>query len=362
MFRFKEIAICLLCCIIIFPATLKAENDNISQKQENIDAKEIVLGHIQDSYEWHITSWGDFDVVIPLPVIVYSDNSGWHIFSSANLFPKGEKYDGFYIALDGDYAGKIVETDAMGNVVRPFDISITKNVLGLLINCTILLVIIMSTSIWYRKRTPQSPAPKGFVGFMEMFIVWVEDDVIKVCIGEHYKKYSPYLLTVFFFILINNLMGLIPIFPGGANVTGNIAITLVLAVCTMLAINIWGNKDYWKDIFWPKVPLWLKLPVPLMPVVELFGVFTKPFALMIRLFANIMAGHSVILALTSLIFVTVSMGPLVNGSMTVLSVIFTIFMNLVELLVAFIQAYVFTMLSAVFIGLSRVEEKRAKKI
>ena len=150
-------------------------------------------------------------------------------------------------------------------------------------------------------------------------------------------------------------MGLIPIFPAGANVTGNIAITLVLAICTFLAVNLFGSKEYWKEIFWPDVPNWLKVPVPLMPVVELFGVFTKPFALMIRLFANIMAGHSVILALTSLIFVTVSMGAAINGTMTVVAVLFGIFMNLLELLVAFIQAYVFTMLSAVFIGLARVE-------
>lgn len=153
-------------------------------------------------------------------------------------------------------------------------------------------------------------------------------------------------------------MGLIPIFPGGANVTGNIAITLILALCTFFVVNFSGTREYWKDIFWPNVPSWLKVPVPLMPVVELFGVFTKPFALMIRLFANMMAGHSVILALTSLIFVTVSMGPAINGTMTVVSVLFGIFMNCLELLVAFIQAYVFTMLSAVFIGLARIEEHK----
>ena len=154
-------------------------------------------------------------------------------------------------------------------------------------------------------------------------------------------------------------MGLIPIFPGGANITGNISVTLVLALFTFLMVNLFGTKEYWKDIFWPHVPTWLKVPVPLMPLVELFGVLTKPFALMIRLFANIMAGHSVILALTAIIFMTVSMGPAINGTMTFVSVIFNIFMNLLELLVAFIQAYVFTMLSAVFIGLARVGSKEA---
>ena len=303
----------VFCLLMMGVGTVKAEDINVSQQQENVDAKDIVFGHIQDSYEWHITKWGDKDIVIPLPVIVYSKETGWHTF------------------------------------------------LALLINSVLLVAIILGTARWYKKRTPDSPAPKGFVGFMEMFVMMIEDDVIKGCVGKDYKRYSPFLLTAFFFVFINNLMGLIPIFPGGANVTGNIAITLVLALCTFIAVNVWGNKAYWKEILWPDVPTWLKCPVPLMPVVELFGIFTKPFALMIRLFANIMAGHSVILALTSLIFVTVGMGPAINGTMTVVSVLFCIFMNFVELLVAFIQAYVFTMLSAVFIGLSRVEETEKEK-
>ena len=192
---------------------------------------------------------------------------------------------------------------------------------------------------------------------IEALVVMINDEVIKGCIGEDYRRYAPYLLTAFFFVLVNNLMGILPIFPGGANVTGNIAITLVLALCSFLFTNIYGTKAYWKDIFWPKVPLWLKVPVPLMPMIELFGIFTKPFALMIRLFANIMAGHAAILSLVAIIFITVKAGPVINGSMTVISVLFGIFMDLLELLVAFIQAYVFTMLSAVFIGLSRIKEE-----
>ena len=209
---------------------------------------------------------------------------------------------------------------------------------------------------WYRKKPLESPAPKGFVGFMEMFIMMVNDDIIKSCIGPKYRKFAPYLLTAFFFIFINNLMGLVPFFPGGANVTGNIAITMVLAICTFLAVNIFGTKAYWKDIFWPDVPWWLKVPIPMMPLIEFFGVFTKPFALMIRLFANMLAGHMAMLVLTCLIFISASMGPLLNGTLTVASVAFNIFMNALELLVAFIQAYVFTMLSAVFIGLAQIEE------
>lgn len=351
----------VFCLLMMGVGTVKAEDINVSQQQENVDAKDIVFGHIQDSYEWHITKWGDKDIVIPLPVIVYSKETGWHTFLSSRIAHEGSEYEGLSIATDGDHKGKIVEVNAAGQEVRPFDISITKTVLALLINSVLLVAIILGTARWYKKRTPDSPAPKGFVGFMEMFVMMIEDDVIKGCVGKDYKRYSPFLLTAFFFVFINNLMGLIPIFPGGANVTGNIAITLVLALCTFIAVNVWGNKVYWKEILWPDVPTWLKCPVPLMPVVELFGIFTKPFALMIRLFANIMAGHSVILALTSLIFVTVGMGSAINGTMTVVSVLFCIFMNFVELLVAFIQAYVFTMLSAVFIGLSRVEETEKEK-
>jgi F-type H+-transporting ATPase subunit a len=179
--------------------------------------------------------------------------------------------------------------------------------------------------------------------------------VIKPCIGKNYARYAPYLLTVFFFIFINNLMGIIPILPGGVNVTGNIAVTFTLALFTFIIVNIFGTREYWKEIFWPDVPMWLKVPVPLMPAIELVGVFTKPFALMIRLFANILAGHAIVLGLTSMIFLTVSLGAVMNTGMSILSVVMTIFIDFVELLVAFIQAYVFTMLSAVFIGLSQVE-------
>ena len=198
-------------------------------------------------------------------------------------------------------------------------------------------------------------SPKGFTGLMEMLITMVEDDIIKDCIGKDYKRYSPYLLTAFFFIFINKLLGIIPIFPGGANVTGNISITFVLAMCTFLAVNLFGNKEYYRDIFWPEVPTWLKVPVPLMPLIEFVGVFTKPFSLMIRLFANILAGHVMILGVIAVIFLTVELGPALNGGLSVMAVLFGVFMDLLECLVAFLQAYVFTMLSSVFIGLSRQE-------
>ncbi|MDR2231846.1 MAG: F0F1 ATP synthase subunit A, partial [Tannerella sp.] len=207
---------------------------------------------------------------------------------------------------------------------------------------------------------PESASPKGFIALIEMLIMSVVDGVIKPCIGKNYKPYVPYLLTVFFFIFTNNLLGIIPIFPGGANVTGNIAITSILALFTFVIVNVFGTKEYWREILWPDVPLWLKAPIPIMPAIELVGIFTKPFALMIRLFANILAGHSIILGLTCMIFLTVSLGPALNTGMSIISILMTVFIGFIELLVAYIQAYVFTMLSAVFIGLSQVQPHHSK--
>ncbi|MDE5761090.1 F0F1 ATP synthase subunit A [Bacteroides sp.] len=335
-------------------ASIELQTASAKEEQETVNVKEIVFGHIGDSYEWHITSWGDTHLIIPLPVILYSSATGWHAFLSSRLEENGGSYEGFSIASEGSrYEGKLVEHDAAGNEVRPFDISITKVTLALLMNSVLLLVLILGVARWYRKHPQHTTVPGGFVGLMEMFVMMVNDDVIKSCIGPNYRKFAPYLLTAFFFIFINNLMGLVPFFPGGANVTGNIAITMFLALCTFIAVNVFGTKAYWKDIFWPDVPWWLKVPVPMMPMIELLGIFTKPFALMIRLFANMLAGHMAMLVLTCLIFITASMGPALNGSLTFASVLFNIFMNALELLVAFIQAYVFTMLSAVFIGLAQ---------
>lgn len=341
----------LLLCVV--PTVSANEHEG-----EPVNVKEIVFGHIGDSYEWHITTWGETEVRIPLPVIVYSSTTGWHAFLSSELVENGGTYEGLSIAPAGSkYEGKIVEHDAAGQEVRPFDISITKVTLALLINSLLLVVIVLGVAHWYKKKPRGAAAPGGFVGLMEMFIMMVNDDVIKSCVGPKYKKFAPYLLTAFFFIFINNLMGLIPFFPGGANVTGNIAITMVLALFTFVIVNVFGTRTYWKEIFWPDVPWWLKVPVPMMPFIEFIGILTKPFALMIRLFANMLAGHMAMLVLTCLIFISASMGPVLNSSLTIASVLFNIFMNALELLVAFIQAYVFTMLSAVFIGLAQEEHK-----
>lgn len=328
-------------------------------ESSGVDVKEVVLGHMSDAYEWHITTFGEHHVSIPLPVIVKGKESGWHIFSSSRL-SEGQTYENFYI--DNEQNGKIYERLSDGSVERPVDLSLTKDAVQIWIVAIIMLSIFLLSARWYRHRKSSDDAPKGFVGLVEMFVMMVYEDVIKPGVGEkRCKKYAPFLLTAFFFIFITNLMGLIPIFPGGANVTGNITITFLLAFCVLLVVNLFGNKEYWKEIFWPEVPTWLKVPVPLMPVIELFGIFTKPFALMVRLFANIMGGHAIILSLTCVIFITCQLGVALGASLSLVSFVLMIFMNCLELLVAFIQAYVFTMLASVFIGLAHPDVHHAKE-
>lgn len=314
-----------------------------------VDVQGIIFGHINDSHEWHITDIGDKSIAIYLPVIVHSKTSGWHCFFSSKI-AHGHEYEGFYISTSEKYDGKIVEKGPDGEEIRPFDISITKNVLSLIISSALLVTLILCCARWYKKHDVLKEAPKGVAALLEPVIEMINDDVIKDAVGPNYARYSPYLLTAFFFILINNLLGIIPIFPGGANLTGNIAVTFVLALCTFLAVNLTTNGHYWREIFWPEAPMWIK---PILIPIEMFGMFTKPLSLMIRLFANIMAGHALILCIVSMIFITIKMGAIIGGSMTVVSVGFGIFMDCFEILVAFIQAYVFTILSAVFIGLAQ---------
>ena len=321
-------------------------------RAQDIDMDEYLFGHVGDAYGWHITTVKGEPVSVHLPVIVHSKTTGWHIFSSKHI-EEGEEYEGFVVDTDG----KLKEMQPDGTLIKPLDISITKNVLALLVNSLLLVLIVLLTARWYRRHDAAREVPRGFTGLMEMLVMMVENDIIKECVGENYRRYSPYLLTAFFFIFINNLMGIVPFFPGGANVTGNIAVTMVLALCTFLAVNIFGNKHYWKDILWPEVPTWLKVPLPLMPLIEIIGMFTKPFSLMVRLFANILAGHFMILGVIAVIFLTAKMGIGLNAGLSAISILFGIFMDILELLVAFIQAYVFTMLSSVFIGLSQQKQQ-----
>lgn len=354
--EFKTKRLLFLLLILIFMgglANVSAVEPQHPAEKKSFDLKEMIFHHVLDSYEWHLLTIGEKSYSIPLPVIVKSADRGWFVFSSAHL-ENGESYEGFQLSKGEKYNGKVVEVNAKGEEVRPLDISLTKNALAILLTCTFIVIVILSMASNYKKNPLKTH--RGFYGALEMLIMAIYDDVIKPSVGPDYKRFAPYLLTVFFFILLNNFLGLVPFFPGGANVTGNIAVTFVLAICTFTITNVFGTKEYFKEIFWPEVPLWLKLPLPIMPFVELLGVFTKPFALMIRLFANMLSGHMIILVLMGLVFIFNGLiGPGVATGVSVLSILFSIFMLLIDVLVSFIQAYVFTMLSAIFIGLARVK-------
>ena len=314
----------------------------VASAQEDVPVSEIIFEHIGDDYEWHITEWKGRHVAIPLPVIVKS-STGWHVFSSSRIV-HGDEYE--ELRIDPE-SGKIVDT-ATGK--RPLDISITKNVLSLMFSSLLLLVIVLLTARWYRRHDALEEAPTGLAAAMEPLVVMVHNMARENIGEEDYRRYSPYLCMAFLWILLNNFLGIIPFFPGGANLTGNIAITLVLALCTFFTVNLTGTKHYYKDIFAPDVPGFLK---PIMPVIEVFSALMKPVSLTIRLFANMLAGHIMILCMVCVIFIMAKYGPLLGGGMTVVSVLFGVFLDALECLVAFIQAYVFTMLSSIYIGLAR---------
>ena len=262
------------------------------------DPKAVLFDHLGDTYGWAAPF--SHSTYIPLPIIVRDCNGEWHVFSSARV-EHGASYNGFKIASEGDYKGKLVGTDANGAEYRPLDISITKNVAALFISALVVVLCVMSIHRWYKKNPLK--APRKGTAFLELIVEFVYSNVVRPTLGKKSTKFGPYLLTVFFLILVMNLLGLIVIFPGGANLTGNIAVTMVLAVFTFLMTNVFGTKHYWKEVFWPDVPWWLEVPLPIMPMIELFGLLTKPAALTIRLFANMMGGHIIVLVLTMLIFI-----------------------------------------------------------
>ena len=312
-------------------------------QEEDVDVAEVIFEHIGDDYEWHLLTWGDKHVMLHLPVIVHS-STGWHVFSSKRL-EHGESYEGLKIDPE---KGKIVEVDS-GK--RPFDISITKNVLSLMMSSLLLLVIVLLTARWYKKHDVLEEAPTGIAALMEPLVMMVHEMARENIGEEDYRKYSPYLCMAFLWILFNNFLGIVPFFPGGANLTGNIAITLVLALFTFFTVNLTGTKHYYRELFNnPEVPVFMK---PIMPVIEVFSAFMKPVSLTIRLFANMLAGHIMILCMVCIIFIMAKYGPLLCGGMSVVSVLFGIFLDALECLVAFIQAYVFTTLSSIYIGLAR---------
>lgn len=319
-------------------------------EEEKPNLKEVIFEHLGDGYGWEVPF--NHHKRIPLPVIVWGKD-GLHVFSSSRV-THGQTYtDGnatFRIATEGDYKGKIVEI-VDGKEYKPWDVSITKNVCAIFIAMIIVLVCCLMLARWHR-RNPFK-APRKGLGAFESLVEFIYVGVIKSTLKENAPRFAPYLLTVFMFIFFMNLLGLIVVFPGGANVTGNIAVTMVLAVMTFVMTNVFGTKHYWKEIFWPDVPVWLKFPLPIMQLIEVFGIFTKPAALTVRLFANMMGGHMIVLVLTLLIFIFGAMGYAVASGTAVVSVMFSVFMLLIDVLVSFIQAYVFTMLSTIFISLAQ---------
>lgn len=344
--------------ILIFQNQILSQHEEETKHSEEkkFEPGPFIFDHIGDAYEWHIATFGHTHVSIPLPIIVYSKEKGLNVFMSSKFHHGHDEYNGFRIDTDknSDKKGKIVETLADGTVVRPFDISITKNVFALFFSVALLMFIFISVAKSYKKN--QGKAPKGMQSFLEPLIIFVRDDIAKASIQKNPEKYMPYLLSVFFFIFLNNLLGLVPLFPGGANLTGNIAVTVALALITFTITTFSGNKNYWTHIInAPGVPWWLKIPVPLMPFVEILGMFTKPFVLAVRLFANITAGHIIVLVFYSLIFIFGSMNIFAGYGISIVSVLFIVFMSMLELLVAFIQAYVFTLLSALYFGMATEE-------
>ena len=314
----------------------------------SFNVTETILEHIKDDHSWHL--WGHTS--ISLPVILYTQQ-GFDVFSSEKLVD--EHYEP--VVYKGKFDYKLVEgktkiVNAAGEVdvaasKKLWDFSITKNVASLFISVIVLLLVILSAAGAY-KKTGVTSAPKGLQSFMEPIVLFVRDEIALPNIGaKRYAKYMPFLLTIFFLILTNNFLGLIPLFPGGANVSGNIAFTMTLAVCVFIVVNLSSNKNYWEHIFWMPGMHW-SMKLFLAPI-ELIGVFNKPISLMIRLFANITAGHILVLSLVCLIFIFKTVYA------AAVAVPFVIFIFLIELLVAFLQAYIFTMLTAMYIGMASEE-------
>lgn len=318
------------------------EKGNSVHHEEKLDAAKVIMEHIMDNHEFHIAEHSGHPISLPLPVILYSPQRGLDVFMSS-YFEHGHTIVNRY-KIENDKIFPVDENGAPDASVQVYDFSLTRNVVQMFIAVILLIVLMLNIAKKY-KANGVKKAPSGFQNAVEPVITFVRDEVGKPNLGHKYEKYMPYLLSIFFFILINNLVGLI---PGSANVTGNISFTLVLAFISMLVILFSTNKHFWGHIFWPPgVPLPVKF---ILVPVEFLGIFIKPVALMIRLFANMVAGHIVIICFISLIFIFGAMNTGVGIGFSPISLAFTVFIYFIEILVAFIQAFIFTNLTAVFIG------------
>ena len=338
--------------LLFFSPSFGQENDanhdaHATEKKPAFDANEVIFAHVLDAHEFHFTSYTGKDgkehpVGIPLPVILYSSQRGLDVFMSSKFEHGHAAYKGYKLE-----EGKIHAVKADGSIdesVKVYDLSLTRNVVQMILALTLLVVLLVNVAKKYRTGIGTHKAPTGFQNAVEPVITFIRDEVARPNLGHKHERFLPLLLTIFFFILINNIFGLI---PGSANVTGNIAFTAVLGVISFLVITINGNKHYWGHIVNPPVPFGIKFI--LIPV-EILGIFTKPFALIIRLFANMLAGHIIIICLVSLIFIFGGMSAGIGWGFSPVSIAFAVFIYLIEILVAFIQAFIFTNLTAVFIG------------
>ncbi len=316
--------------------SLSANETTDPKDSEKVDIAGQIFGHIGDAHEWHIFTIGDFHGTIPLPVIIYNPERGFSMFSSSKFEHGHASYDGYQLNEEG----KVVSLDGS----KIYDISLTKNVTAMLLAVVFILIFFISIKKSYQKKG-SGKAPSGIQNAIEAAILFVRDDVAKPNIGSSYMKFVPFLLSLFFFIWIVNLLGLI---PGGANVTGNIAVTACLAFVTFIVMLFTSKKGYWAHMFNPPG---LPLPVKILLVpIEMISLVIKPVALTVRLFANILAGHIVILSFVLLIFVFAELNVAVGASFSIMSVALSVFILLIKLLVAAIQAFIFSNLAAVFIG------------
>jgi F-type H+-transporting ATPase subunit a len=347
----------------------EGEHKMDQETKPKFDANEVIFGHVLDAHQFHFYSYKgadgqDHHATISLPVILYSPQKGLSTFSSGRFHHGEEEYLGYRLVTEhyreelkekgySEEALKTLRNESIIAVneeglpepgVKVYDFSLTRNVVQMIIALTLLVWILTSAAKRYKTGQGINSAPKGMQNAIEPVVTFIRDEVAKPNIGHQYKKYMPFLLTVFFFILINNIFGLI---PGSANVTGNIAFTAVLGVISFIIITLSGNKHYWGHIFNPPVPFGIKF---IMVPVEILSIFTKPFALIIRLFANMLAGHILIICLISLIFIFGSLGKAIGWGFAPVSIAFSVFIFMIEVLVAFIQAFIFTNLTAVFIG------------
>lgn len=360
-FKYKLVALIMVFSIAVTGAFANGNEDPHAKgdhpKKEKFNVKEVIFGHVKDAHDWHVISIGELHVTMPLPVIIYSKTRGFSSFSSSAFHHGHDAHDGYRLVTahylkekglsDKVYAdGSVIAVDAndMPTNEKIYDLSMTKNITFMLLGAVLLVVLMLNVAKSYRIRGHKQ-APKGFQSLIEPVIIFMRDEVVKPNIpGKKADQYVPFILTIFFFILINNLIGLL---PGSANVMGNIAVTAALALISFVVMMASTNKYFWGHIFNPPVPGGVKV---ILAPVELIGVFTKPVSLMIRLFANILAGHIIILSIISLVFIFGSLNAIAGYAFLPITIAFNIVMMFLELLVAFIQAFIFANLTAVFIG------------